>query len=417
MEFRDSSGRKVSSKQFFDNIKKKGIELAMSHLEERARNAAGSLIDPETGKHSVVFVRRNGENKLVVSTKGSPAYARELERRLGVDRGSIRSMTDDSKKTTPVVYLAHGSPDHETLARPLAEYLMENGIDVWFDEWEIDSGDSIRQKMDQGLGDCTHFLVLLTPGSIGRPWVETEIDAGFVGAVEGRCKFVGLRIGVEVSELSPFLRSRRCPEIDISDKAALEQLAAEVYGISRKPERGATPRYVKTVPSGLQFWSQGAIAVAEHLVRESKNGVKFDPQTTINKISEALEMPETDTRLAVLDLEEAGLVERSGEHPSGRFWPTPSLFVEFDRHFLEFDNEEDAIAIANWLVSNDVTTIGIDKLAKNFADWPPRRLNSALNYLEDGTLVRCQHTLNSAPWAMRSLTVTDRTHRFARDNG
>ncbi|RWI48090.1 MAG: TIR domain-containing protein [Mesorhizobium sp.] len=417
VEFRDGSGRKVSIDKFFDNIRDKAVELAMTHLEKRARDAASALIDPETGKHSVVFVRTKGEAQLVMSTKGSPVYARELERRLGVERGMVRSMMDKPKVETPIVYLAHGSPDHKTLARPLAERLMQNGIEVWLDAWEIGSGDSVRQKMDQGLGNCTHFVVLLTPTSIGRPWVETEIDVGFVRAVEGHSKFIGLRIGVGVSQLSPFLQSRRCPELDLSDTAAVDELIAELHGISRKPPRGSSPRYVKAVPAGLQFWAPGAIAVAEYLVRKSKQGTKFDPQIHVSQVAEALGFPEGDVRLAILDLSEAGLVEESATIDSEAFWPTPGLFVEFDRHFLDFDNEQDAIAVANWVISNGARSIKIDDLSKNFPDWLPRRMNSALSFLEEGALIQAQHILDQKPWAMHSLTVTDRTRRFVRDHG
>ena len=51
----------------------------------------------------------------------------------------------------PLVYLAHGSEDKETIVRPLAQRLLEKGIDVWFDNWEIRAGDSLRQKMEEGL--------------------------------------------------------------------------------------------------------------------------------------------------------------------------------------------------------------------------------------------------------------------------
>jgi len=35
--------------------------------------------------------------------------------------------------------------NHETLAKPLAQALMAEGPDVWFDEWEIRTGDSLRR--------------------------------------------------------------------------------------------------------------------------------------------------------------------------------------------------------------------------------------------------------------------------------
>src|SRR3546814_13021956 len=96
------------------------------------------------------------------------------------------------------VYLAHASED-KALARPLAEGLMARGIDVWYDNWEIGFGDSLRRKMEEGLGDCTHFVVLLTATSIGKAWVNEEIDAGLMKAVEDRKSVVeGKSVSVSV---------------------------------------------------------------------------------------------------------------------------------------------------------------------------------------------------------------------------
>lgn len=327
------------------------------------------------------------------------------------------SMSAPLKDGVPRVYLAHASEDKEALARPLAERMTADGIDVWLDEWEISSGDSLRRKMEEGLGVCTHFLVLLTPRSLGKPWVEEEIDAGFVRAVEGRSKFIGVRIDVEVQQLSPFLQARRCPRIQLNNESEIASLIADIYGVSRKPERGSAPRYVKAVPEGLRAWSSSAVAVAEYLVRNSKHGTKFDPQTRNSKVAEATGLPNDDIRLGVLDLEDGGLIERSKSIGSDEFWPRIGLFVEFDRHFLDFDNELDAIGVANWLISKAVVAIKIEELAPHFPTWSVRRLNSALNYLEEANVVEAMHTLGEGPWTMRRLRVTDRTRRFVRDQG
>jgi hypothetical protein len=101
---------------------------------------------------------------------------------------------------------------------------MAQGIDVWFDEWEIRAGDSLRRKMEEGLANCTHFVVLLTPNSLHKPWVETEIDAGFIRAVGGESRFIGIRAGVSVNDLSPFLRTLRCPEVRLDQQAEVEAL-------------------------------------------------------------------------------------------------------------------------------------------------------------------------------------------------
>lgn len=408
----------MSKNQFWKTISQKGIDLAFAEIEACAHGAAASIVDPATNRHASIFVRRKGNDGYIISTQGSPEFARELEKRLGVERGFVRTMAEEKAGDIPVVYLAHASEDHETLARPLAEGLMAAGIDVWFDAWEIRSGDSLRRKMEEGLGSCSHFLVLLTPNSLGKPGVESEIDVGFVRSVGGDSRFIGLRSGIEIKQLSPFLRSLRCPQIDLSDGAAIDALVADLYGISRKPVRGPKPRYVQIVPDGLGSWSKGAIRVAEYLVRESKDGGVLDPQARMSSVAAALSLPDEDVRLAVLDLEDAGLVERSREIGGDKFWPRVGLFVEFDRHFMDFDNAKDAVDLANRFVSsgNDVVVVS-DNLADWFPDWPVRRLNSALAYLEDGKLIDCLNTFGQGPWRTSRVRITDRTLRFVRDHG
>lgn len=416
IEYR-SGGRRVSQKKFFENLKRRAIDSAFAELERRAHGAASSIVDPATGKHPEVFVRRRGDEGIVLRTNGSPDYARELERRLGLDKGSVHSMAEPTEGVDPNLYLAHASEDHDTLAKPLAKRMMASGINVWLDDWEISAGDSLRQKMEEGLKNCSHFLVLLTPNSLGKAWVETEIDAGFIRAVEGKARFIGIRIGVEVSDLSPFLRTRRCPQVRLEDDAEINALIADIYGVSRKPPRGRRPKYVRTLPAGVSGWSHAAATVAEFLVLASKTGTHLDPQVNVAKTADATGLSEEDVRLGVLDLKDNGLIESSKTMGSNDFWPTIGLFVEFDRHFLDFDNQSDAISLATWLVSEGIERIKIAELVARRTDWSMRRLNSALNYLEDGKIVNAEKAMGQGPWTMSGLQVTDRTRRFVRDHG
>jgi hypothetical protein len=62
-EFR-SGGRRVGQNEFFENLKNSAIEAGMKQLEEKIHAAAAAIIDPETGKHAEVFVRRTGDTTL-----------------------------------------------------------------------------------------------------------------------------------------------------------------------------------------------------------------------------------------------------------------------------------------------------------------------------------------------------------------
>jgi len=72
LEFR-SGGRRLSQKEFFENLENQAIEAGMKQLEKRIHDAASSIIDPETGKHAEVFLRRT-----------SPTAVQEIRRALRV---------------------------------------------------------------------------------------------------------------------------------------------------------------------------------------------------------------------------------------------------------------------------------------------------------------------------------------------
>jgi TIR domain len=224
----------------------------------------------------------------------------------------------------PLAYLAHASEEKTTLAVPLAEKLRSKGIDVWLDRWEIRYGDSLLQKMDEGLVNCTHFLVLLTPTSLTKEWVKTEIDAGFMRAVEKQSRFIGLRIGVTVNELPPLIKSRNCPELNLHSQEEVDRLIADILGVSQRPPLGPQPSYIASLSHSQREWSQSTMKAAEYLVKESKHGMPHDPITNYTEVARKTGLPEENVRLSVLELKEAGLIQR--RRGTGDIWPS-ELFL------------------------------------------------------------------------------------------
>lgn len=405
------NGRPFDARRFSEAIRSKALELGMQAIEDKARGVAASIVDPETGKHAVVFVDRLPGDRVGIRTSGSPAFARLIEKRLGVDVGDVTVMGVDKMTAGPRVYLAHASEDKE-MVRPLARYLMDHGIETWFDEWEIEPGDSLRQKMEEGLGEMTHFMVILTPISVTKPWVAREIDVGLVRLVGGDSRMVPLRIGVEVSDLSPFLKTLLCETIDPSSGADLSALVDRLHDVSRKPALGPKPRYVETVPSGLEGWSPAAIAVAQLPAKRSEHATSFDPMMQPDEIAEVTGIASADVRLGILDLRDAGLLWQS-EHGDGSVAPTGSLFVEFDASVMPFDPAADAVTIANRLIGDGIEDAETEKLAEMLG-WAPRRMNSAICYLERAGAIDARHSLFSEPWRAVFLTAGDEALRFAR---
>ena len=405
-------GRPFDPRRFAQDLEAKAMAMAMKAIEDKARGAASSIVDPETGRHADVFVDRLPGNRVAIRTTGSPAFARLVEKRLGVDVGEVTVVNVAEGTARPKVYLAHASED-KPMVRPIAEYLMRHGVDVWFDEWEIEPGDSLRQKMEEGLGAMTHLMVILTPRSITKPWVSREIDVGFVSLVGGRSRMVPLRVGVEISELPPFLTTLLCEQLDPSSQEDLAALVARLHGVSRKPALGPAPRYVQSAPEGLSGWSAAAMAIGRHLVEKSEHAMTRDPIATTEELAAATGLDLTDVRLAILDLKEGGYLWES-DIP-GHVAPECALFVDFDEAFMQFNPSADARVVANLLVSRGERSVKTDVLAGELG-WEPRRMNSAICYLQRAGAIEARHALASAPWRAVQLIAGDRTLRFARSH-
>ena len=371
------------TRDFFSQIKNDLLEQVMVNYAAELHGKAASVVDPETGKHVPVFVRRIGEEGWAIHTSGSSSFARALEIRLGLGKGEVRGMNEPTNHVRRV-YLAHASED-KAVAKPLAEGLMARGIDVWYDNWEIGFGDSLRRKMEEGLGDCTHFVVLLTARSISKPWVNEEIDAGLMKAVEGSAKFIGLRHDLPLASVSPFLRTRLTPEYQSGD-VGLDELAAQILDISRKPALGETPRYIQSHMPGSS-WAGSARAVAEYFVRTSQLAHSMDPQASYSEIQAVTGLPMPDVRIGVLDLIGAGLLEKQeylgGE---GHIWPKADLFVTFDADFMDWNPEVDARDLAVHLLNLDTDQADASDAGAALG-WPPRRFNAAAAFLVGARIV------------------------------
>jgi hypothetical protein len=193
-----------------------------------------------------------------------------------------------------------------------------------------------------GLANCTHFIVLLTPTSITRPWVNEEIDAGFLRRVTGKTQFIPLRHGLEPSELPPLMTGMLSPSID-ADAYELQQLINDIHGVSRKPVLGPAPAAVSGPNTG---YTAAATAVAGLFVHDSKHGMFADPQLTVDDIMRRTELSADDVNDALHEIRHRVQVS------FGRVLPKSTLYAEFDRHWQPWDPAVDALKLAADLVND-----------------------------------------------------------------
>ena len=73
------------------------------------------------------------------------------------------------------IFVSHATDDKETIARPLSLLLKNYGLNVWYDEFEIKIGDSIVEKITEGLLKSRFGIIILSHSFFKRKWTKLEI--------------------------------------------------------------------------------------------------------------------------------------------------------------------------------------------------------------------------------------------------
>lgn len=319
---------------------------------------------------------------------------------------------------SPVVFVSYASEDRP-LAMQIATRLFEEGMEVFFDGWEIRAGDSIREKLDAGLGRCTHFVVLLTPRSVQKSWVRAEMDAAFVRRVEGECRFIPLRHDLAAAALPPLLRGLLSLQID-DFETDVTKLVEEIRSVDRRPSPPATAPG-SGIPASAMGLSPGGAKIVGAIVRRSQHGLNFDPPLNPDVLQAATGLSDDAIRDAAEELIERGLVDDSNEIGQRSLgfsvlYPRDHVFALYDGFFMDWNPADDALRIAADLVNEGRIDERIEPqdLVGRYG-WKPRRLNPALSYLALFGAAKILHAIGTAPFSCAFFWLTSKARHLLRD--
>lgn len=307
----------------------------------------------------------------------------------------------------PKVFLSFAYED-KPLAAQIAHALQASGIDTWWAEWCIGPGDSIRQKIDEGLRNCTHFVVLLTPASLPKPWVNAEIDAGFLSKLGKGIRFISLRAGLPFDKLTLLLQGQLSPEIDPATPD-LAQLINDIHGITRKPPLGSAPVAVRTGHATVAGYSKAATAVARLLVERSAHATRSGPHVSSDELIAGLALSKDDVKDALNELGSLVMVSPGGDLVIAR----DELFVIFDQYSKPWNPADDALHLATKLVNDKGLSREPKELAKALG-WEPRRFNPAAAYLFGRGYIKAIKSSSGGEWLLAAIHDTDDTRRFVK---
>ncbi|GIW41971.1 MAG: hypothetical protein KatS3mg076_2548 [Candidatus Binatia bacterium] len=143
----------------------------------------------------------------------------------GVDAGAEQRDYD--------VFISHASEDKDAVVRPLAHALSSGGLKVWYDEFELRIGDSLRRKIDMGLARSRFGVVVLSRAFFGKGWTNYELDGLVTREVSGEQILLPIWHEITKQELIEYSPSLADKVARSTTTHTIEEIAAEIIDVIR----------------------------------------------------------------------------------------------------------------------------------------------------------------------------------------
>ena len=258
------------------------------------------------------------------------------------------------------VFLSHSRAD-KPFARKLTKDLRHKGHLVWIDEAEIQIGESLIEKIFEGLDRVDYVVAILSTHSVKSEWVKRELDIAFNREITEK-RIVVLPLLLEDIEIPGFMRGKLYADFRSSGKYT-ESLALLLQSIG--PVIPPLP-FPREEIERLKAELEAAKLVVQGHVREldrHKRRIVAERTSELNKavaeankkfpqhklINEAYAF-EIGSSAITLDraLWAVGKAHRVGTHPLEGLltildkWENLDLMFEAYGDYLDYQNENDS---------------------------------------------------------------------------
>ena len=130
------------------------------------------------------------------------------------------------------VFICHAHEDKKKFVKHLADALSAQNLKVWYDEFELTLGDSLRDKIDYGLGNSRYGIVVLSKAFFAKKWTKEELD-GLMSrqTSEGRKVILPIWFNVNVKDVkkySPILAGKIAARSDEGIQAIVKEILAAI---------------------------------------------------------------------------------------------------------------------------------------------------------------------------------------------
>lgn len=174
------------------DLTKKNEEI--SKLEKDKSSKSKSLADKQKKKLELLSKLNKEEQKERDKTKKEQKEMLTLQQQITreMEKQKMQSLHSfDVLKPQPIiqttydVFVSHASEDKDDFVRDFVKCLQQNGLKVWYDEFTLRVGDSLRRSIDNGLRNSRYGIVVLSEAFFSKEWPQRELDGLFAREVNG----------------------------------------------------------------------------------------------------------------------------------------------------------------------------------------------------------------------------------------
>lgn len=129
------------------------------------------------------------------------------------------------------VFISHASEDKDEVVRPLAHALQGGGLKVWYDEFEMRIGDSLRRKIDSGLARSRFGIIVFSKTFLTKGWTNYELDGLVTRSVNGEQVLLPIWHNItkkEIIDYSPSLADKLARS---TSTHTVEEIAEEIIAL------------------------------------------------------------------------------------------------------------------------------------------------------------------------------------------
>jgi hypothetical protein len=152
----------------------------------------------------------------------------------------------------PNVFLAHSSAD-KPFVETLASHLRQAGVRVWFDQWNIQVGQSIVESIQRGLEEHDQLVLVLSPDAVASEWVRRELNSSLMRGLSAR-KVGILPVLYRPCTIPALIADLKYADFTTDYASGFRELAAALGLVDPAPASAADAHSVLSLtPDGAEF--------------------------------------------------------------------------------------------------------------------------------------------------------------------